>query len=244
MPVSRKRKRIRKGRGRNKQSLVAIEAPFELAESGVFRIKKQVFDKFWDNDDFVAMIRVARLTNALNYMGDCIAENPGPPETPPQFRTTFRNLYNTGGYVHEGLLLVEHLRDNGHSSHRYFGGFKRILDDPKYAEKREMTRVIRNSAAFHLDHHDRSTRKGLEIIRDLHQYDFVSGEDDSLGALYFNIADLVDVNLIIHELKGERTDEKEALREIANSVTNLLGDMARASEKFVLGISKKMKLMR
>lgn len=239
MPVSRKRKGIM---GKRRKVPAEFRPSFEKSDQGIIRIKPEVVNRFRTSDDFIAMIRVARLSNALNYTMERIAQDIQASMTPSQMRAVWRNLYNAGGYVYEGLLLAEALRNDGHSSSRYFGDFNAILEDDQYARWKEITRVIRNSAAFHLDHHDRSTRKALRSI-DERIYDFVSAEDDSLGAVYFNIADAVDLHLIIEEFRDGHEDDLEVLDEVRITVTDLLGHMARASQAFILGISKKMRLV-
>lgn len=190
------------------------------------------------------MVRVARLTNALNDTFVRMTETVDhPPQTPGEWRARWRSFFNAGGYIYEGLMLVESLKED-HGNRSYFRAFREVLSHRDYERQKEITRVIRNSAAFHLDHHDRSTRKGLEGMMATEPHDFVSGADHSLGALYFNIADVVDINLLIDEFKdGRQISDNEVMEEITVIVIKLLGSLGKASEEFARGIALRMGLV-
>lgn len=174
-------------------------------------------------------------------------------------RASFRNHVNAGSYLHEGVKLIEKLADN-HEGKAFFSPFRRLLSKLD-ARKKKRLALLRNNAAFHLDHKKNSTREAISNLN-FEEYEFVAGDTNKLGDLYFNLPDVVDLNFIIDELKSaEQREREKAMEPVARAIeqrrvegpitdeifvllADLLDAMVKGSQTFVTELSRRMGILR
>lgn len=217
------------------------------------------FDVLRGQDAFVDLIRVMRLSNVLTYIMDINLRQKPDDVTSSGRRADFRNHVNAGGYLHEGVKLIETL-DEKHKGKAYFSPFRRLLSR-LVARKKKILTLLRNNAAFHLDYKDYSTREAISNLN-FEEYEFVAGDTNKLGDLYFNLPDAVDLNYIIDELKSpEQREREKAMEPVARAIeqrrvegpirdeifallADLLDDMVKGSQTFVTELSRRMGILR
>lgn len=215
--------------------------PLHQIDPYTFGIRPKEFDRLREDQDFINLIRVGRLLNALTYMmGVAMDSNIG--NSPTDRKRFWRNIFNTGGYLYEGYLLIESISLK-YVDERPFDSFRKILEtlNPR---RKKILREMRDNAAFHLDHENKSTIKAIKALK-LPRYALVSAENSEMGSLYFDLADTADWNYLIDQCKTEvNKDEGSIKNEILQVVVELNAEFARASEKFVRGIAVRLKLLR
>jgi hypothetical protein len=218
------------------------KAPLETINN-VIRIKPNVFEKMRENEDFAAMIRVGRLMNVLAFSMEVVAANPPIDEKDPlTLRRFVRTMFLTAGYIYEGYELITSLYPKYYKE-EFFAKFAEIYNDPEKTSKRNILRLMRNAGAFHLDSDNKSTKKALTNLK-VKKFDLISGSDGTYSTLYFHLSDTLDINYVIDELKTQDDeDETEIYRKMGLLPGNLLGVFIRASDQFIEGLARKLKLI-
>ncbi len=235
MAVSKKPRRIAAKSPKNKK-LRRIGQESNGAQRRPIRIKKHRFQMLKEDGDFVAMVKIGRLVNAVSFglevlhvSRDC--------KTPVEKRQYYRALFLLGGYLHEGMELVASLFTR-FQTEPFFQDLRKLRFDESNKVQRKMLKVIRNSVAFHLDHDDKSTRSTLANLK-IHRYDLMSAETNTFGDFYFDLADTVDLNYLIDVLKEERT-EPATLELIFKTVSEMMVEFLRGGHTFLTGLAEKM----
>ena len=178
--------------------------------------------------------------NALTYMMDLIVETKTGKD-PAVLRRFHRNIINSGGYLHEAYQLVDNL-SYGYANEPSFSQLLAIIKDPEARRKRKIVQLIRNSVGFHLDSSGDATKKALAKLN-LPYFALVSGENNELGSLYFDLSDNVDINFILDELTGEEEEEVDVRNEIFRLIPELIGEFSKAAEEFGRGLAKRLNLI-
>jgi hypothetical protein len=231
MPVSKKRKEANKSLRRKAKPA----KPLELVD-GIHRIKTFAFQKLREKENFRAMIRIGRLLNTLTYAMQLVMDRPSP-DTPTGLRYHYRTLFITGGYLYEGFLLLDDLRSK-YKAEPFFSKFESLLSEDK--RRRKIVQKIRDSVGFPLDWRDKATPSALAKLN-LPYYELIS-TGGTLGTVYFYLADTVDLNYLLDELRGENS-ELETSEEIYKTIYGLLDEFAKAADQFIHGVSIKLELI-
>jgi hypothetical protein len=161
------------------------------------------------------------------------------PDTPVGMRHHYRTLFLFGGYLYEGFLLIDNLRLK-YWNETFFEGFRALCVGNENTRRRKLVQKIRNSVAFHLDAEDKATPAALKNLN-LDDYQLVSADDAQMGSFYFAMADTVDLNYLIDELKGEKS-EPDTHEEIYRTITGLNAEFVKAADKFITGLVTKLNL--
>lgn len=238
MPISKQRHISGSKRPRKR----GPKSPLETV-NGVIRIKRNIFDIIRSDEDFAAMVRMGRLMNVLAYMMEVVHD--GPPideKNPLTLRRFVRTTFNTAGYVYEGYELVTSLYPK-YFKKKYFTKFAELYNDPDKTRKRKTMQLMRNAGAFHLDSENKSTKKALAGLK-LNKIDLISGADGTYSTLYFHLADTLDINYVVDQLKETSDDDEgEIYRTMGVMAVDLLGEFIRAADQFVEGVARELKLV-
>lgn len=231
MPTSRHRsQKSRHSRNRRK---AGPRRPLYTVKD-THRIKPHVLEKLREDIDFRSMIRVCRVFNVLTDTGVGMLTL-GTPETPRKERAWYRHLFNAAGYAYEALQVVESLRLR-YVAEPTFDKFLAILEAPDYSRRKKVVKLMRDSAAFHLDQDDKSTRECLKSLR-LEYYDFLASDSPNLDGTYYRFVDTVDINYVIDRLKTpEHIDETAIVAEVVESSQQLANDLMVAANEFIGGM--------
>lgn len=163
MPKARPRNRRKRG--------LAKESETPPRDHNRVRLKKHKFLALKKNRDFVTLVKIGRVLNAIAFGVECI-EDYKVHETPHQMRQYHRAFFITGGYLYEGLQLVGSVRSK-YALEPSFAPLNKLLGD-EYKYVRNILKEIRHSVAFHLDSDDKTTAETI-LSLDLPRYDFASG---------------------------------------------------------------------
>lgn len=207
-------------------------------EGNVVRIRRSKFNDIRANDDFISMIRIGRVLNALNFTMQLIIENKTIDSAVGR-RNHYRTNFNAGGFLYEGLLLVDDLR----SKYANDDSFTILRDLPfKTSDRRrKIVKTIRDNVAFHFDHKNNTVRPTLENLN-TDYFEFYSADGPQLGQFYFNLSDLIDINYILDELNDDKP-ERETHVEIYQVIDDLTAHFVRGAEAFIIGMSRKLGLV-
>jgi hypothetical protein len=231
MPTSRKRK-IDNSRRKKKPN----PHPF-YRDKQTLRLKSKVFNLLRENEDFIALVRIGRVLNVLDYSDQLITNPPLsiPEQVQPHHRV--RTLFNTAGYLAEGLQVVQSLRLK-YSNSDFFKPLLELFDE-SYERKRAVVREIRNSA-FHLDHEAKATPTTLRELK-LPHYDFYSEAKGEIKSAYFHLPDLVDFNFVMDKLMPNRSD-RAAVTELFEMILSFNVSFRKAAWVFITGVANRLNL--
>lgn len=225
-------------KGNKKRRKAIINASLPSASKRPLHIKRHSFAHLKKNEDFLAIVKVGRLVNAVAFgmqaLHDYVDNN-----SPVGKRQRNRATFITGGYLYEGLELVASLRRHYHME-KYFDELKHLTYSEEYILERRILKEMRNIAAFHLDSDDKSTRSAMANLK-LTKYELASGETSRIADFYFNFADTVDLNRIIDVIKRDESEE-EVVQYISRTLTTFMPRFIRGGHDFLEGLSIKIKL--
>lgn len=212
------------------------EPPLYLVD-GMLRLTRNAFDKVKGEHDFVNIVRVGRLLNCLCFGMQLIADK-SETSTILEQRNHYRKIYLIGGYLYEGLLLIDDLWSlyNGCD---FYSGFA-ALKSEKPERRRKIVQTIRDSVGFHLDWREKLTSATINKL-DLPYVEFIAYQGKQVGDTYASVSDVVDLNYLMDCLKGEQS-EPETQREIYDTLASLTSDMTKACDVFINGLIKRLKL--
>jgi hypothetical protein len=224
------KKTTRKRRNRRKNS-----EPF-YKHGQIFRLKTDYFERLKTNDDFVALVRVQRMHNALVYSLGLFEHDSGV-NSPLATRHRLRTSFTSAGFLAEAAHVIDSLR----SSYRTEPFYEAFLQSRSATHVRnwKIVKEIRNHVAFHLDKHEDITKATLATLKLTH-YDFISGDENKALEINFQVPDLVDINYIASRLNDN--PDTDTLREIFTAIIELNRLLLPAADSFILGISEKLGL--
>ena len=224
MPTSRRRPRNPNTRPRKRGVRSGLEEV-----NGVFRVKRNVFNNIKNDEDFAAMVRVGRLLNVLAHTMDSISGGAAVDFSEPlTLRNFTRTLFNTAGYIFEGYELIASLYPR-YRHEAFFCKLANAYEDPDRPYKRKIMQLMRNAGAFHLDSDNKHTKEALSKLN-LNKIDLYSSKDGTYGTAYFHLADTLDINYVIDELKETATeDEGEIYQRMGKLSVELLGEFLRGA---------------
>ncbi len=232
MPISRTRKIIAIGRKKKANSY-----PFYM-DKEVVRLKPKVFKMLRDNKDFIALVRIGRCLNVLDYSYQLIKNPLSSLPEKLQAHHRVRTLFNTAGYLAEGIKVAESLR-LAYPNDEFFKPLCELFGD-SFKGHRDIVKAIRNSA-FHLDHEAKSTAATLKGLK-LPYYDFYSELRGEVGSIYFHLPDVVDLNFLMNDLMPNRSD-RVAVEELHKAILEFHIAFTGAALIFVKGVLKKLDLV-
>lgn len=232
MPASRSRT-IKSVRRKNKSN----PHPF-YSDKDVIRLKPKIFNSLRDNEDFVALVCMGRVLNVLEYSNQLIVN---PPKSLPetlQSHHKVRTLFNSAGYLAEGLKMAESLRLK-YPNDEFFKPLLELFSDT-FKGQRDIVRQIRN-CAFHLDHEAKATSATLKDLK-LPYYDFYSEAKGEINTVYFHLPDIVDFNFLMNELMPNRSD-RSAVTELLSTILQFNNVFRKAALIFINGVGNKLNLI-
>lgn len=187
----------------------------------------------------MALVKMGRVVNAVAFAIELIS-GAGEGKNPVSRRQFHRAVFVAGGYVHEAIKVIESMRLR-YSNEAAFKPLYELAFDDKFKEERKVLLAIRNSAGFHLDSHDATTKKMISQLP-LQRYDLASGESDQVGHFYFDFADIVDINYLISALKLEGEDDDASFRRIYLTVSDFMGRFLKLGHEFLVAMADKIGL--
>lgn len=203
----------------------------------VLRLKPKVFDRLREDDDFIAMIRVGRVINALNY-STFLMRHRVYQELPEEQQAIFRvrTIWVCAGYLSEGLNVIQSLQPKYHDKD-FFASCLKLFED-QHKKQRKVIRDVRNSVAFHLDSDAKFTAQTLMELK-LSHYEFFSRASlEDVTVTNFHLAELVDLNFLGNRVfpDDSNADILELLRLILSFSENIL----KASWEVVEGLGRRL----
>lgn len=232
---------------RGTRAIVGLEFGVSVAV-----IKATDLDRLRASDDFIDLVRATRLSNFLNYAFDQVSKEDDQSSSAGRLAYT-RTRLNLGAYLHEGALLLEKLKGR-HLGKGYFARARKTLEELTAREK-EVLKLVRNKAAFHLDKDDFSTRIAMTNIVS-QDWEFLVADSPMRKDQYYVFADAVDLNYIIDDLKkfaggpdrslfpDEKTYEAAILEEIFDVLIRLGPKMASATSNMTRELAKRLGLIK
>jgi|GEM_PF-2146802 len=175
-------------------------------------IDKKGFEKLKHNQEFIHILNLARVTNALNFCYKAIIDA-GQAETPAGKRQLFYGMSFSNAVLYEGLTFAKKLEDYFFDYDSYKTGFEVLLNDPITKEittKSSRFDKIRNRVTYHF--HEDIFEKVLQWA-EFDSYVFGSGHSDKNGDMFFSLAEDLVINFII----GKHVEMEEG-REIYNKM--------------------------
>ncbi len=202
------------------------------------KLRGPKFDALRKNPDFIALVKMGRVVNAISFGIQCISDYMDQ-TSPVAERQRNRAVLVTGGYLHEGLSLVGSMRVK-YITEPFFAKLNALVDSEEYKKKRKILKELRNSVGFHLDSDDKTTRKTIASMG-LKRWPLASGESARMLDFYFDFADAVDFNFLIDTYNAGESEETTFL-EIVRSVSDMFPPFQQAGHEFIIGLSEKLQI--
>lgn len=215
------------------------QEPF-YQNKNILRLKPRVFDRLREEEDFISMVRVGRVINALNYSTFLMRQRVYDELLEEQqaiFRV--RTIWVCAGYLFEGLNVLESLRSKYHNKD-FFASSLNLFGD-QYKQQRKVTRDVRHSVAFHLDSDSKFTAQTLKELK-LSHYEFFSRVAmDDVTVTNFHLAELVDLNFMGNRVFPD--DASADILEVVRMILDFSQSMLKALWEVVEGLGRRLKLI-
>lgn len=236
MPVPRKRKRH--GKVVRRQP-VTFAGP-DLSDQWTMRIKPSQMIHLRDDPDFLMIVKMGRIINAVLYAQTTIIQF-GVEDRYLNRRQYRRGLFVLAGYLHEAINILRHVEDR-HVTMESFIPLRKIVHGVEYKQTREYLREIRNVAGFHLaDSVDIENTKLALSELELTSHVLMGADDKENLTYYFELSDMLDIAIIGRKFKADR-DIDEVHEEIHQAVLNTSHEFATAAVAFQVSLARKMDL--
>lgn len=216
-------------------------SPVKFVDNQKVRITKTKFHELRENPDFVALVDVGRIINALLFSMDLTLTMDRSVKTARGRRASARVFVIAASYLHEALETLASFRSR-YGSEPFFEKALKLIYPPDGNNRRSrILKVLRNSSGFHLDHERKVTAETLKSLN-LTVYDLYSGDDTSIGSLFFDIADTVDLNYWINQFRAEKS-EGDTLSEIARTVGEMTKEVLDACESILTALGTRLAIL-
>ena len=203
-------------------------------------ISKDEFENIRKDPRFVSLLLLGRIVNGINFCLQSLLESNRDP-TPTGQRQRFNSFLLACGVLYEGLKVANTLGKHFSDRKSFRNGFGRLLSDEETKKLQgTVLNSMRNKVAFHYDEDVVATT--LENL-DLATYAFATASSETLGAIYFRLADEVAINFIIGE-PGSREEENQIFREILASTSHVLTEFVRCANELIPDVLKEMNWLR
>lgn len=216
-----------------KKSRVIQNASFSSPKPRI-RIPRHKFHGLKNDKNFLTIVKIGRLLNAISFGAQSYLDYAGDKSSIGR-RQFFRATLITGGYLYEGLLLVDSLK-NEYRLKEYFKNLLALANDSKSRKILQSMRHI----AFHLDSDDKSSRDILPKL-DLARYDLMSGDTGKVGDFYFDFADTIDINYLTKPSKRD-SEQVITIETIASTLGNITEQFLKAGHEFLVSLAQEFKL--
>lgn len=231
----------RPGKTSSRKKLSRINLPDFIPYKDGWRIKPQLINELSDNADFRTLVRVGRMFNCLGFAIELVISWDLTDKSLLAQRHSIRTMFILAGYLYESYLLCESLC----ADYALEPAFQKIKDLVQSEDKRpkKIVQSIRDGMAFHLDHHDKSTKESLRELNDRY-LDFIANPDDTLSTFYFVFADSADIFLLIKKFRRSGQSDDDAYLEIMMLLNKITGDFLGAATIFFDALLQKLNLGR
>jgi len=238
MAVSKKRKKA--GKVVRRQQVVLPQREHEFPDRWDFKIKASQMFYLKNDPDFLLMIKIGRMLNAVTFAltifasFEKLASKVG-------FRQTRRGLFVLAGYVHESISIIKNVEER-HVTMESFVPLRDIAYNHEYRKARDYARTIRNVTAFHLDESTtfENTKRSLEDL-ELGAHGLMGGDNLNPGTFYFELADYLDFALIGRTFQDGR-EPQETANDIQKTILEVGNELVNRGHAFMLALARKMEL--
>ncbi len=147
-----------------------------------------------NDPDFVAMIKIGRVMNALGYCITNMVTFRDWQTNRTHERQQRRTWVMLGGFLHEAIEVVNSIKG------RYLGNadfepLRALVLDYEHEKTRKKAKKVRNWMAFHLDGNDETTRATISKLKP-ETFTLWCGENQQNGSYYFELADILDLTYL------------------------------------------------
>ena len=235
MPVSKKRKRA----GKKVVRQAVVTTP-DLSKSWNLKIKPSQMIYLKNDPDFLMMVKMGRMLNAVLYAITSIAPFIASP-THLARRQYRRGLMVLAGYLHESIIIIRNVEDR-HITMESFVPLREIAFGLEYRQAREYLREVRNVAAFHLADSAgiENTKLAISELK-LSSYELTGADDEDFSTSYFELSDTLDIAVISRKFKDDR-DPHVVAEEIHQTITKVAWEFIKAATDFQMALARKMEL--
>jgi len=229
MPVSKKRKKAITTQRR------VLQAPAK-SERWAVTLNGSRLMYIRNDPDFLTIIKVGRVMNAISYaMTDVASYEPlGTVLGTRQYR---RAMFVLGGYLHEGIKLIQSIKGR-YLTEPSFEPLRALALGSEDKKTRDYLKKVRNVAAFHLDEFDEITRHMLKDLKPK-TYPFTAGDNKTEGTFYFEFSDYIDLAFLVETFADGRSWE-ETSKDMIKSITNIAYRFLMACHDFLIFLCKKI----
>ena len=235
MPVSKKRKL----RGKKVVRQPVVTTP-DVSKSWNLKIKPSQMHYLKSDPDFLMMVKMGRILNAVLYAVTSIAPFMQYP-THLARRQYRRGLFVLAGYLHESINIIRNVEDR-HVTMESFIPLREIAHGHQYQKAREYLREIRNVAGFHLADSAgfENTKLAMSELK-LSSYELMGADDEDFTTCYFEFSDTLDIAVISRKFKDDR-DPDVVSEEIHQTINSVAWEFIKAATHFQMSLARKMDL--
>lgn len=212
----------------------------DLSKSWNLKIKPSQMIYLKNDPDFLMMVKMGRILNAVLYALTSIASF-SKYSTHISRRQYRRGLFVLAGYLHESINIIKNV-DERHITMESFVPLRKIAHNVEYKKARDYLREIRNAAAFHLADSGgfENTREAISGLK-LSSYELMGGDDEDFATYYFELSDTLDISRICKKFQDDR-DEEVVAEEIRQTITDIAWEFINAGTHFQVALARKMDL--
>jgi hypothetical protein len=200
-------------------------------------IPKIGFEKIRSDARLAALLRLARIVNALNFCFRALLQS-NDEDTPAATRQHINSFLFACGILYEGIKVAKTLGKHFGDRESFKQGLAQLLKD-KETKKLQETALnsMRNKIVFHYDE-DAVTSTLSDL--DLKSYIFASGYSPKTGETYYTLADEIAINFIIGA-PGSKEEEDRIFRETLTRTVKVVTEFVRSSDALIADVLADMK---
>jgi hypothetical protein len=194
-------------------------------------IDKEGFNKIKHNLEFIQILNLARVTNALNFCYKALLDA-GMAETPSGKRQLFYAMSFSNAVLFEGLVFAEKLENYFFDYDSYKKGFEVLLSDPVTKEIRSdgsRFNKIRNRMTYHF-----SPSIFEEVLRwaEFDTYVFGSSYGESNGDTFYSLPEDYAINFIIGK-HSEIEEGKQIYEKMVQEIVSVMTRFFNSSQELI-----------
>lgn len=187
------------------------------------------FDKLRTDERFIAILNLARISNALLFC-QIPALEVGKKNTPSAGRQLINSFLYASAILYEGLNRADSLGKYFKDLDSFKNGFAIILKDEKIKRHRNaVLDTLRNQFVFHFD-------KDIipETLKDfvLPEYIFAISNGLKRKDIYYNLADEIVLDYLLRDIKDDQEKAKR-FKEIIKQTTELMVSFSKATDDLI-----------
>lgn len=203
---------------------------------------KEEFEKFKNDERFLAILNLSRIVNALLFCQISALET-GKTDTPSAKRQRINSFFYGSAVLYEGLRFANTLGKYFRNLESFRRGFEPLLKDKSVKKFKEAElNLMRNKFIFHFD--NVVAQKALKSTESDSNI-FAIGYGERLGQIYYTLADEAAIHFILNDKQSAQDAQFDQdfechSKQLIQRITNLMTKFTEAADQLIGEVIKQM----